>query len=371
MRIRQLQLRPFRNFASLELEFGEQGALIVGDNGRGKSNILEAICYLSLGKSIRGARDHEAVPHDGEWFDIRGHWLAADDRERQARVFYSGEDGKRVFVDGAALPKVSDLVSQFHTVHFAPQDVALVLQFSAQRRRLLDILISQARSDYLQALQRYARILTQRNHFLRQLSRRQADATERELWDNQLATPGALIRRARLEALVEIEPLLARHYDGFSTGREVAGIEYRDQALPANAEQIPSADELAEQLLDELTSDPAKEIRAGHTLVGPHRDAFGFNLDGESAESFGSQGQLKSILLSWKMAESRYLESRTGQQPVLLFDDVFSELDQQRSQQLLQLADEFEQVILTAPRAPSDAMPERYARIELTEATTP
>lgn len=368
MRIRQLQLRPFRNFADLELDLGTQGALIVGDNGRGKSNILEAISYLSLGKSIRGARDHEAVPHDGGWFDIRGVWQESEGRERQARVFYSGDDGKRVFLDGAALPKVSDLVSQFHTVHFAPEDVALVLQFSAQRRRLLDILISQASSAYLQALQRYGRLLTQRNHFLRQLTQRRADATERDLWDQQLAEPGAQIRRARLDALVEILPLLDSCYATFSTGRERAGIEYRGEALPASTEEIPTEEDLREQFLDELRTDPIREQRAGHTLSGPHRDAFGFTLGDSSAETYGSQGQLKSILLSWKMAESRYLEVRSGRQPVLLFDDVFSELDAQRSQQLLELADAFDQVILTAPRAPADDLPGRYERIDLAAA---
>ena len=362
--IRQLQLLPFRNFDRLELNLGARGALIIGDNGHGKSNILEAISYLSLGKSIRGARDHEAVPHDGDWFDIRGTWEDGE-RQRQARVFYSGEEGKRVFLDGAPLQRVSELVSQFHTVHFAPEDVALVLQFSARRRRLLDILISQASSGYLQSLQRYGRVLTQRNHFLRHLGQRRADSAERDVWDGQLAEPGALIRRARLEALVDIAPVLHRCYEGFSTGRETAGIEYQGVGPPETVDEIPCLDVLHDTLRDELRADPVKEQRAGHTLAGPHRDSFGFTLDAESAQTYGSQGQLKSLLLSWKMAESRYLEARCGHQPVLLFDDVFSEFDATRSQQLLSLADGFDQVILTAPRAPSDEVPARYERIEL------
>ena len=364
MRIRQLQLRPFRNFAHFELDLAVGGALIIGDNGRGKSNILEAISYLSLGKSIRGSRDQQAVPHDGTWFDIRGTW---DDGERQhqARVFYSTEEGKRVFLDGAPLQRVSELVSKFHTVHFAPEDVALVLQFSAQRRRLLDILISQAESSYLQNLQRYGRVLTQRNHYLRQLGYRGADPAEREVWDNQLAQPGAAIRRSRLQALVEISPVLQSCYTGFSTGRELAGIEYQGAVVPDTLEEIPQINAFHAVLMQQLQADPVKEQRSGHTLAGPHRDSFGFTLNGESAEAYGSQGQLKSILLSWKMAESRYLEARSGRQPVLLFDDVFSELDQARSRQLLRLAEEFEQVILTAPRIPGEDIPARYERIEL------
>jgi len=364
VRIRQLQLRPFRNFDHFQLDLGVGGALIIGDNGRGKSNILEAISYLSLGKSIRGSRDQQAVPHDGTWFDVRGTW---DDGERQhqARVFYSAEEGKRVFLDGAPLQRVSELVSRFHTVHFAPEDVALVLQFSAQRRRLLDILISQADSGYLQNLQRYGRVLTQRNHYLRQLSHRGADPAEKAVWDSQLAEPGAAIRCSRLQALVEIGPVLQSSYAGFSTGRELTAIQYQGAALPSSFEEIPKIDALRAELVQQLQADPVKERRAGHTLAGPHRDSFGFTLNGESAETYGSQGQLKSILLSWKMAESRYLEARSGRQPVLLLDDVFSELDETRSKQLLKLAEEFEQVILTAPRVPGEDIPNRYERIEL------
>ena len=364
MRIRRLQLRPFRNFAELELDLGAGGALIIGDNGRGKSNILEAICYLSLGKSIRGARDHQAVPHGETWFDIRGDWEDAD-KQHQARVFYSSDQGKRVFLDGAPLQRVSELVSQFHTVHFAPEDVALVLQFSAQRRRLLDILISQASGDYLKNLQRYGRILTQRNHYLRQAGQRRADPTEQELWDRQLAVPGAEIRRLRMEALVEIRPILQSCYRGFSTGRELAGIQYQGVELPATLEDIPQVETLEATLMQQLQVDPKKEQRAGHTLSGPHRDSFGFTLDDEPAETYGSQGQLKSILLSWKMAESRFLEARSGRQPVLLFDDVFSELDEARALQLLTLVEEFDQVILTSPRTPQGIIPARYDRIEL------
>ncbi|MDA0334023.1 MAG: DNA replication and repair protein RecF [bacterium] len=364
MRICQIHLRPFRNFDHLDLDFGAGGVLIIGDNGRGKSNILEAISYLSLGKSIRGARDQQAIPHHGTWFDIRGMW---DDgqRQHQARVFYSAEEGKRVFLDGAPLQRVSELVSQFNTVHFSPEDVALVLQFSAQRRRLLDILISQAYSSYLQNLQRYGRVLTQRNHLLRQLGQRRADSAEAGVWASQLAEPGAAIRRSRLEALVELAPTLKSSYSGFSTGREQAGIIYQDAELPATLAAIPSTDELRTTLLDQLHADPVKEQRAGYTLAGPHRDSFGFTLDGESAETYGSQGQLKSILLSWKMAESRYLQTRSGHQPVVLFDDVFSELDEMRAQQLLTLAEDFDQVILTAPRNPGAEIPAHYQRIEL------
>ncbi len=364
MQLRQLSLRPFRNFARIDLEFAEGGAVIVGANGRGKSNILEAICYQSIGKSIRGARDHEAVPHGEGHFDIRGDWQQGQ-RRHPCRVFYGADDGKRVFLDEAPLPRVSDLVSHFQTVHFAPQDVALVLQFSAQRRRLLDIVLSQADTVYLKALQTYQRLLTQRNHFLRSLGHRGVDPTEREVWDAQLAKPGALLRHHRLLGLVEIMPDFARQYDVFSTGQETAGLLYADEVIESNPHEIPTRDQLEETFRQQLRDGFEKERHAGHTLNGPHRDGFVFTIDGEAADAFGSQGQQKSVLLSWKMAELRLLERRKGQQPLLLLDDVFSELDPIRSAHLIEMVEDFDQVILTAPRQPQESLGDRYARIDL------
>ncbi len=364
MVLRQLSLRPFRNFAHLDLEFAAGGAVIVGANGRGKSNILEAICYQSIGKSIRGSRDLEAVPHGEGYFDIRGQWQEGD-RQRPCRVFYGHDEGKRVFLDNAPLPRVSDLVAHFQTVHFAPQDVALVLQFSAQRRRLLDIVLSQADVGYLKALQSYQRLLTQRNHYLKSLGHRSIDTTEAEVWDAQLARPGAYLRHHRLCGLVEIMPDFQRHYRVFSTGQETAGLLYADAELPQSMDEVPTQDQLEQVFRQQLQDAQQKERQAGHTLSGPHRDNFVFTIDAEAADVFGSQGQQKSVLLSWKMAELRLLERRTNRQPLLLLDDVFSELDPVRSAHLIDMVEDFDQVILTAPREPQQSLGERYARIDL------
>jgi len=346
VRIRRLALCPYRNFEALELPLGDGHVLITGANGRGKSNILEAISYLSIGKSIRGARDREVVPHEGSHFDIRAQWFDGE-RERQLRVFYGAEVGKRAFVDEAPLERMSDVVSLFQTVQFSPEDVALVLQFSAQRRRLLDIVLSQANAAYLRTLQRYQRVLSQRNQYLRQGPRSRTD--ELQVWNHQLAQLGATLRHGRLSGLKEMCEPFAASYARFSTGREQAGYSYCEAAVDSDS-AVSEEGELAALLEDELGSQFEQERRAGFTLSGPHRDAFVFTLDGEPADTYGSQGQLKSVLISWKMAELRFLEARSGQAPVLLLDDVFSELDGQRSTQLLSMVDDFEQVVLTSPR---------------------
>ncbi|MFC1526305.1 DNA replication/repair protein RecF [Candidatus Latescibacterota bacterium] len=363
MRIRQLSLLPYRNFGKLDLPLGDGDVLILGGNGRGKSNILEAISYLSIGKSIRGARDQEAVPHGGEYFDVRAQWHDGQ-RDRQLRAYYSNSEGKRIFLDGTPLTRISDVLSLFQTVHFSPEDVALVLQFSGQRRRLLDILISQSSAVYLQDLQRYQRVLTQRNQYLRSWTGGGAD--DLAAWDVQLARLGAAIRGQRRACLVQLRPAFIEYYECFSTGREEAGLTYRDQPVEAADEgMLPSGQELEEELIEELAQGRESERRAGFTLCGPHRDAFAFTLDAEAADTYGSQGQLKSILLSWKMAELRFLEDRSGQQPVLLLDDALSELDPERSVQLLSLAQDFEQVILTSPRRPSEELGPAMTQIDL------
>ena len=363
MRILQLTLQPYRNFEVLELDLDRERVLIVGANGRGKSNILEAVSYLSLGKSIRGGRDQEGVPHQGAHFDIRAAWHDGQ-RQRQLRVYYSDSEGKRVFLDGAQLSRISDVLTQFQSVHFSPEDVALVLQFSAQRRRLLDILISQSSASYLRDLQRYQRVVTQRNRWCRNWSSGEGD--ELAAWDAQLIRLGGSIRRRRLETLVALQKPLMLLYERFSTGREVVGLTYRDRAIGEEGEEsLPSAEVLSQELGEELAGSREQERRAGHTLCGPHRDAFGFTLNGEAAHVYASQGQQKSVLVSWKMAEARFLETQSGQQPVLLLDDVFSELDGERTTQLMNLIGVFDQVVVTSPGSLSPAVAEQFALVDL------
>ena len=365
MRLCQLTLKPYRNFKQIDLCLSERVTLIVADNGRGKSNILEAISYLSIGKSIRGSRDQEIVPHGEEFFDIKGQWQDAD-RDRELRLFYGTKDGKRAFVDDAALERVSEVVSLFQSVHFAPEDVALVLRFGPQRRRLLDILVSQSDVNYLRELQRFQRILTQRNHFLRGCRGRGFAADELEVWDGQLARSGGPIRRARVKALTELVPHVERHYRLFCDGAERAGLVYQGAAITAEAD-LPSEEECVQELQSELLEVRLQELKVGHTCRGPHRDSFGFQLDDVAADSFGSQGQLKTLLLAWKMAELRFLEARSGQLPVLLLDDVFSELDSRRTDAVLESVEQLDQVVFTAPKNPAEALPSGFQQISLAQ----
>lgn len=378
MRINAITLRPYRNFDHLELCFSEQRVLIEGQNGRGKSNLLEAISYLSIGKSIRGAQDHHVVPHQGQYFDIEAECQNGS-QVHNLRIYFSKKEGKRVFSDRSPLPRVADIIGRFKTVHFSPEDVSLVLRFAAQRRRLLDILISQASPEYLKDLQQYQRVLAQRNALLRMYREgpragrsatgpNNANDAALEAWNAQLAPLGGRIRWTRVKALEQLVPAMKASYGRFAA--ESVGVSYRwsgmdqviDQAAP---DQRSQQDDFIEALQEDLSRKKSQEIQQGFSLSGPHRDQLGFTLDGQAADTYASEGQLKTILIAWKIAEMEYLKETTQQQPVLLLDDLFSELDQNRIREIMGSMDGYDQVLLTTPQNLKESERFGFARIAL------
>jgi DNA replication and repair protein RecF len=360
VRIRELTLRPFRNFAVIRLAFAADHVLIFGPNGRGKSNILEAISYLSIGKSVRGAKDQHVVPHGEDFFDIRA--LCTDGRhDQQLRVFYSKQEGKKAFADASALPRVSELLGTLRTVHFSPEDVSLVLRFPAQRRRLLDILIAQSSAAYLRYMQRYYRVLAQRNHLLRTAKKSRhglVDSQVMEPWNAQLVDLGAQLRLHRLDALNTLRAPFVRYYGRFALAGEEAAVVYQG-AKERDLEALRA------ELREALNRRREQEAQIGYTLCGPHRDDLKFTLNKEQADLYASEGELRTVLISWKLAEACYMEEQTGRQPVLLLDDAFSELDSGRIGELLDIVGEFEQVIATTPQEPDARQAARFESIDL------
>lgn len=354
MKVCDIDLCPFRSFASQHVDLQADRVLITGKNGRGKSNILEALSFLSIGKSVRGARDQQAVPHGAAYFDIGATCSRKGDSLR-LRLFYSRSDGKHAFADGEPLPRVSDLLGLLRTVHFAPEDVSLVLRFPAQRRRLLDILISQARPEYLRALQRYHRVLAQRNALLRGPGLPAAAVLEP--WTQQLATLGGALRQHRLDALAALQAPFASCVGQFGTADEQLALRYQGP----DAADTPQE----QQLLEELHRRQRRELEIGYTLAGPHRDDLLFLLDGQPADAYASAGQLKTALIAWKVAEVHFLAQGAYGQPVLLLDDALSELDADRGQALMEMVDACGQVILTSCQPVPAATARGFVRVHL------
>ena len=351
MYLTALKLVNYRNFDAVDFEFPGRKTAVCAENGAGKSNLLEAIYFLAIARSGRGSRDRDVVRWGAEYFSIEAS-VAYEDRPRSIRIAFDRRAGKKkALLDTAPLPRLASLVGTFNAVLFFPEDVDLVLRDPPQRRRLLDILVSQSKTSYLSDLDQYRRVLAQRNRLLKE--ERGRDVRNLAPWDVQLAALGARIIRDRLDALDAMRPEIDGYYRQISQGREQIGSAYRS---PVKADERDRGQEILES---ELKQRRADEADLGYTLVGPHRDNLIFTLDGRSAHKFASKGQLKSILLAWKLAEAAYLESHTGRFPVLLMDDVFAELDRRRSEAAMELVTSFGQVFITAAREPEEKFEDR------------
>ncbi|MBI4504002.1 MAG: DNA replication/repair protein RecF, partial [Chloroflexi bacterium] len=350
MHLEHLSLLNFRNYVRLDLDLGPGLTVMEGANGQGKSNLLEAIFLLATTRSPRTQTDRELL-----------HWLAWESEQPFARVVgrvqrrrgpaeiaitIHGEraDGaqvatKRVRVNGVARRAI-DLLGQMQVVLFGPDDLSLVSGPPALRRRFLDLTIAQVEARYVRALAHYQRVLQQRNHLLRQLRERRTGEDELRFWDEELTRHGVLIVAERERAVDQLcELARATHY-------RLAGSAERLQVL--YRPNLPLPEEGGQRLfLAHLAQTRARELAQGVSLAGPHRDDLAFLLDGVDVQRFGSRGQQRTVALALRLAEAAFLRQRSGDEPILLLDDVLSELDAERQRRVLEAIAPAEQVLLT------------------------
>lgn len=352
MHLSRLHLRNFRSFAEQRLEFPPQGVAIVADNGQGKTNLLEAIYYLEIFRSFRGAPDEQLVRFGAEAFRIEGALHGDSGAERTlAAAFEPRGRRKKVTVGGAELPRLGDAIGGVGATIFSPSDVEIVSGAPGERRRFLDIVLSLAEPGYLPALQRFRQILFRRNALLRAA----ADAALVAAWNPGLAEWGSRVVAARARWVFEHAASFARHFADVSGG------------APGALEYVPSVREAGEGVaeavepayLAALERGAEREARRGMTLVGPHRDDLRFVLGaGEDARElrvFGSGGQQRTAAIALRMTEAETVRRTRGRDGLLLLDDVFAELDPGRAGRIVEWIEREErgQVILTAPK-PTD-----------------
>lgn len=350
-RISAIRLRDFRNFERLELALPEDGAAIVGDNGQGKTNLLEAMYYLTLLRSVRGARDADLARFDAPGFHIEAR-VATPDAHDIAVGFERATRRKRVRRDGVALDRLSDALGMLPSVMFSPTDVELVAGAPGARRRFLDIMLAFTSRPYLHALQQYRGALERRNAALRDLQRHPSGKTAAiEVWEPALAGHGAMLIRSRRAWVKQVAD---RFSERCARIGEQGHVELRYAgAVNANAESVELA--LAEMLAARRTVD----IRLGMTLAGPHRDDLPLLLGGRELRAFGSAGQQRTAAIALRTLEAETLRAARGVSPVFLLDDPFAELDVRRSTRVLSLLREIGlgQTMLAVPRQ-ADIPPE-------------
>jgi DNA replication and repair protein RecF len=366
-------VRDIRNLARVDLELPADGIAIVGDNGQGKTNVLEAIAYLHLLRSVRGARDTDVVRFGARGGSITGEAVRSDRPAAGAtRTVTVGFDRqgrrKRVTIDGAPAERLSDGFGAVPSVAIAPTDVDLVRGGPEERRRYLDIVLATTSPAYLAALQRYRAALVRRNAVLREMARRTGvrggagaeDAAA--VWEPQLAEAGAIVRGARLAWVARWEGELAR-LTAVIGERGAVAMRYAARARDdgtgtgtgAGAGAAVAVAALREALADELRMSRATDVRRGMTHSGPHRDDLLLTIDGRALQAFGSSGQQRTVAIALRVLEARTMRVDSGRSPVLLLDDPFAELDEGRARAVLQLvrgsAEDRGQVILVVPRA--------------------
>jgi len=352
-RVDTLSVRDFRNLERIELELPPSGMLVVGENGQGKTNLLEAIYYLQLLRSVRGARDQDLVRFGAAGFHIGAH--VATDRAGEIGVgFERAGKRKRVRIDGVVSERLSDAVGALPVAMFSPSDVELVAGGPAARRRFLDVMLAVTSRGYLRALQRYRAALVRRNAALRDAARQPAARADArvEVWDEPLAEHGATLwaeRVAWVDAAAERFAELAR-----AIGADALTIRYASAAPALDTASTPERRDALARLLEQQRSG---DIRFGLTRSGPHRDDLLITIagaDGTPRELrvFGSAGQQRTAAIALRLLEAATLHDRRGGAPLILLDDPFAELDLPRTRRIVDLLSEtgLGQTILTVPR---------------------
>ncbi len=358
MFIFDLHVTNYRNYVRTNVSLDRGLNLFVGDNAQGKSNLLEAIYLLSTLRSSRASSDADLVRRDilGSEFPVARLECqverSAGNLHLEVAIVGRTTDanhraGKRVRVNG--VPKrASDAVGQLCAVLFSTLDIEIVAGPPLLRRRYLDMMISQVDRGYLRAMQRYAKVLQQRNSLLKRIQAREASSVELGFWDQELAHSGGVIMKARTDALGHLVPQAAYQMERLSDGLETLQLTYRPSLGGLDDASLPIEEaEWTARMLKALGALRAREIGAGTTIAGPHRDDIVAEIDGMPADSYASRAQQRIAALSMRIAEASYLRKVLGDDPVVLLDDVLSELDARRRKAVLEFFESFQQTIVT------------------------
>ena len=374
MYLKQLSLTNFRNFSRLDVDIPREIFLLVGDNAQGKTTLLEAMYFLSTFTSFHASSDRQLISFTAPMDTLavcrivgvfqRGsseHRIEVRLIREPITVNGNGRFRKEILLDGVKR-KMGEAIGAFNAVIFLPQMARIIEDGPAERRRYLDLMISQVSPRYVGHQSDYAQTLTQRNALLKQLAERGGDPNQLAVWDGMLARHGAHIMYERIQAIREVEAEAKRvHYD-LTHGKEVLRLDYQPayDPLPVPTGQMTlgvstvadrsgiSRDEIEDGLLAALKQRQREEIARGVTTIGPHRDELRFLANQVDLGDYGSRGQGRTALLALKIAEVTWLHQRTGEWPVLLLDETMSELDTQRREDLLAALSECDQAILTS-----------------------
>lgn len=351
MIIEQLHLESFRNYSELTVDLAPGINVFYGLNGQGKTNILEAIYLCTCARSHRTARDADLIQFGSQGYTVGIQFAGKGKYQETLSLSYeqiSREKRKRrVFHDGLQLDRIGGMMGLFHAVIFAPEDLQLLREGPAVRRRFLDLRLCQVNPQYFAAIQKYGQLMQQKNRILKLQSPASEHALLLDVWDHQLALEAARILLERKRLVEELLPLAEEAYARISSQKEKFRLRYHTvlqremdqlEAELVETEEIQSSvvvERLAQKILNRFQSCRPEDLLRGSCSCGPHRDDLFFYMNEKPAKAVASQGQTRSMVLALKLAELAWMQKQTGEAPILLLDDVLSELDEHRRSSLL------------------------------------
>lgn len=332
MKIQSLSISNFRNYQNLKIDFDDKVNIFIGKNAQGKTNLLESIYYCCIGKSFKSSKDKELI----KWGEEKGFIkLVANKkyRDTQVEVRFSNSQKKEIKINGLPIRKIGDLIGEINIVFFSPQELKLVRESPDERRRFMDIDISQNNKRYFYQLGRYEKVLANRNKLLKNSTSIDVVKETIDIWDRALITSAKLIAFERKKFVEQILPYAQKAHSYISGGKEELNLKYvcgcgisLDEHFEKNFEKL-------------LRKNLEKDFKLGYTSLGIHRDDIDIFLNDVEVKSFGSQGQQRTVGLALKLAELENMFNINGEYPILLLDDVFSELDLDRQRRLLKFVD--------------------------------
>lgn len=325
MKLKRAILKNYRNYKDADVTFDDGVNVFLGKNAQGKTNIIEALYFACVGRSPRTSKDKELIMWDcpDAYVDVRGETLAGAER---IEVYINRSDNKRININQTPILRIGELLGTIGIAWFSPDELKIVKDGPADRRRFLDIDISQLSKNYFYNLSRYNKALSQRNRLLKS---GKADADILFVWDDQLAAAGADITAARRDYAQTLAAHVSLAHQYLTDGRENLIISYEGVTGATAAE-------IKQEHLRLLATDRVRDIRNGYTGEGAHKDDIKITVNGVDIRAYGSQGQLRTAALALKLAEIEVFKSTSGEYPVLILDDVLSELDETRARKLIE-----------------------------------
>ena len=333
MIIESLELKNYRNYDSLEIRFDEGKNILYGDNAQGKTNILEALYLCSTSKSHRGSKDRDIIQFDKDESHIKL-MIRKNDVPYRIDMHLKKSKSKGIAINGIPIKKSSELFGINNIIFFSPEDLSIIKNGPSERRRFIDMELCQIDKIYLDDLLKYNKIINQRNSLLKELNfnYRKDLYDTLDIWDIQLSEYGNKIIKRREEFINQINEIIIKIHEKLSGGKEILTVRYEPNVLQNN-------------LNDEISRNREKDIKLKTTTVGPHRDDLGFYIKDMDIRKFGSQGQQRTVALSLKLSEIEFIKKVINDMPILLLDDVMSELDSNRQNYLLDSIEDVQTII--------------------------